>query len=39
MCIRDAEPLFGANDQFYYKVDDISTVEVRFSNFFLSDSQ
>ncbi|KAN0116429.1 hypothetical protein V8E52_005810 [Russula decolorans] len=28
MCIRDAEPLFGANDQFYYKVDDISTVEL-----------
>ena len=30
MCILNAEPLPGANDQFYYRVDDISTVEVRF---------
>jgi hypothetical protein len=35
MCILDAEPLLGANNQFYYKVDDISTVEVRFSILFL----
>jgi hypothetical protein len=39
MCILNAEPLLGANNQFYYRVDDISTVEVRFSNCFLSDSQ
>jgi hypothetical protein len=39
LCILNAEPLFGANNQFYYRVDDISTVEVRFSNCFLSDSQ
>jgi len=37
LCILNAEPLFGANDQFYYKVDDISTVEVRLSNCFFSD--
>jgi hypothetical protein len=38
MCIRNAEPLFGPNSsQIYYRVDDISTVEVRFSNCFLSD--
>lgn len=30
MCILNAQPPFGANKQFYYKVDDISTVEVRF---------
>jgi hypothetical protein len=36
MCILNAEPLF-ANRQIVYKVDDISTVEVRFSNHFLSD--
>jgi hypothetical protein len=35
MCIRNAEPLFGENEQFYYKVDDLSTVEVRFSKFVL----
>jgi hypothetical protein len=29
MCILNAQPPFGANAQFYYKVDDISTVEVR----------
>lgn len=39
MCILNAEPLFGPNNQFYYRVDDISTVEVRFSNCFLADSQ
>ena len=39
ICILNAQPLHGANSQFYYKVDDISTVEVRFSNCFLSDSQ
>ena len=37
MCILNAEPLFGPNNQFYYRVDDISTVEVRFSNCFSSD--
>jgi hypothetical protein len=36
MCVLNAEPL-GTNDQFYYRVDDISTVEVRFSKNFLSD--
>ena len=36
MCILNAEPLFGPNEQFYYRVDDISTVEVRSSNSFLS---
>src|ERR1700733_15383681 len=36
LCILNAEPLFGANSQFYYRVDDISTVEVRFSNRFNS---
>lgn len=35
LCIRNAEPLFGRNDQFYYRVDDISTVEVRLSTCFL----
>ena len=38
MCILNAEPLFGANEQFYYRVDDISTVEVRSPFSFLSDS-
>ncbi|KAF8492051.1 hypothetical protein F5888DRAFT_1860050 [Russula emetica] len=28
MCILDAEPLPGANNQFYYSVDDISTVKL-----------
>lgn len=28
MCILNAQPLFGANDQFYYRVDDINTVEL-----------
>jgi len=37
MCILNAEPLSHANGQYYYRVDDISTVEVRFSNCFLSD--
>jgi hypothetical protein len=37
MCILNAEPLPWENDQFYYRVDDISTVEVRFSDRFLSD--
>jgi hypothetical protein len=26
-CILNAEPLPGENDQFYYRVDDISTVD------------
>lgn len=30
LCILNAEPLFGRN-QIWYKVDDINTVEVRFS--------
>ena len=33
MCILNAEPLFRADGQFYYRVDDISTVEVRSSSF------
>ena len=37
MCILNAEPLSRADGQYYYRVDDISTVEVRFSNCFLSD--
>jgi hypothetical protein len=39
MCILNAEPLTVASDKFSCKVDDISTVEVRFSNCLLSDSQ
>ena len=37
ICILNAEPLFNSNNQCFYKVDDISTVEVRFSNSFLFD--
>ena len=29
LCILNAEPLFRSDKQFYYRVDDISTVEVR----------
>lgn len=36
MCILNAKPLLGANEQLYFRVDDISTVEVRFSTCFLS---
>ena len=35
LCILNAEPLFGPN-QIFYKVDDLNTVEVRFSDCFLS---
>ena len=31
MCILNAQPLLREDNQFYYRVDDISTVEVRHS--------